>query len=660
MALKHNHVTIFSNGIADFQRVFQTTGEAQPVELHVNRKHVGDILASLLIDGPVTLTVPPNFTPDNEQRGNLNLSSGNVFQDIFRKLRGADIQITLSGEAILEGRIFGLDSEDMVVTDAKTNAVSKKYYGQVLTSTGLRRVLQSEVKSMVFPQESVASEVEKSLNRAFQTIRPQSTTVNMQVTSDSPGQEFTLQYTVPAAAWKMTYRLRADGSNISLDGVGVVDNNTEEDWNDFLISMVVGEPVTFSTDVASSKVPQRQQVNLVSRQAQGGVEVERGYARRLHATARARAAPDAYEASMAMGAFEDEDAEVFAMDEAVGAPRADMLNAMVADTSSREVGDFAVFDIQNPLTIKAGQSAEIPIFNIKLKDAATLLFYKAGDNPERPFRAIRFKNDTGENLGRGVCTVYENGVYSGSAILNAAQKDEDILVCHALETGLRVKLSPGSPVQEVASLAISKGLVLQTTNEQRESTYVIHNVKDEEFTLVIDHQKIWGESGTLTCVLGGDERIEPKEELKNGVRFEVDVPAKSDVKLSVKETTSHKQRVNLSKGWLTRTIIAAEHPLLKSSSIQNIIALQAAYDKLADAEMDVEQKRDMVTSEQERVRRLIESDPNNVEWKDDLRSTEGEIRKINREELPKARKDLKLAEEAVEAALQELAVEWTK
>lgn len=122
---------------------------------------------------------------------------------------------------------------------------------------------------MVFPQEAVASEVDKSLNRAFQTIRPQSTTVNMQVSSDSPGQEFTLQYTVPAAAWKMTYRLRADGSSISLDGVGVVDNNTEEDWNDFLISMVVGEPVTFSTDVASSKIPQRQQVNLVSQEAQG-------------------------------------------------------------------------------------------------------------------------------------------------------------------------------------------------------------------------------------------------------------------------------------------------------------------------------------------------------------------------------------------------------
>ena len=668
MAEKQNHVTIFSNGIADFQRVFQTTGEEQQVELHINKEHVGDILASLLIDGPVKLTVPPNFTPENEQHGKLTLSQDNVFQDIFRKLRGAQIKITASG-GVIEGRIFGLDSEDAAIIDAKTNAVSRKYYGQILTSTGLRRVLQSEIKSMEFPQESVASEVDKALNRAFQSIRPQSTTVNMQVTSDSPGQEFTLQYTIPAAAWKMTYRLRDTGSCILLDGVGVVDNNTEEDWNDFYISMVVGEPVTFSTDVATSKIPQRQQVNLVSHMAQGGVEVERGIRRlqraRLGAAPQSRAQhlPVAFAASdTCMEGVEEVSAASAFMEEEdalPGAIRVEVQNAMIADTSSREVGDFAVWDIENPLTIKAGQSAEIPVFNTKLKDADMVLFYKFENNHERAFRSVRFKNETGKNLGRGVCTVYEKGVYAGSAILNSAQKDEDILICHAVETGVRVKFSHGSQEHELASLHISKGVVLQTTNWQRKSKYNINNVKDEAFTLVVDHQKVWDENGKLTCLLD-EESIEPKEELNNGVRFEVTVPANSNIVLSLTETFTQKQRLNLNKSWLTRTIIAAEHPLLKSASIQSIITLQESYDQLFDVQADLKTKLQMIQSEQERVRGLIESDPDNEQWKDDLRSTEAEIRKINREGLPKIKKDMKDADVAIEAALKEIAAEWTR
>ena len=91
---KHNRVTIFSNGIADFSRVYQTTGKQQALELAVNKDHIGDILASLIISGPVKLTVPPCFTPANEQTGKLTLAAENVFQDIFTKLRGAEVEVT--------------------------------------------------------------------------------------------------------------------------------------------------------------------------------------------------------------------------------------------------------------------------------------------------------------------------------------------------------------------------------------------------------------------------------------------------------------------------------------------------------------------------------------------------------------------------------------
>jgi len=653
---EHNRVTIFSNGIADFSRVYQTTGAQQALELPVNKDHIGDILASLIISGPVKLTVPPCFTPANEQTGKLTLSPDNVFQDIFTKLRGAEVEIAPSSGETLKGRIWGLDSEEAASGGQKTN----RYFGQVLTEGGLQRILQETVKAITFPQESVQSEVDKALDRAFQTIRPQSTTVRLEVTSEKEGKDFFLHYTVPAAAWKMTYRLRTTGDGVLFDGVGVVDNNTEEDWNDFMIGLVVGEPITFSTDIATSKTPQRSNINLVSDQAQGAVEVEHGYrALRAKQSAFGGAAP----AEMMMETADSmlmEDGEL----EALGAGGVtvgymDTAPAMEADAGHREVGDFSIFEFNSPLTIKAGQSAEIPVFNTELGDAETVLFYKATDHSERPFRAIKFKNGIDQHLGRGVCTVYEAGTYAGSAIFNATKKGEEVLLCHALETGVRVHFTPGNPEQEVVAIQISEGAGFQTIEWTRHSEFTIKNIKDEEFKLILDHEKVWDNNGKLTCLLD-DGPTEPTESLKNGARFEIAVPADGEVTLFVDEQFTQEQRLHINSNWITSSIIAAEHPLANDPAIQKIMELQQTVDTRREEEKELENRLQVVTSEQQRIRGLIKSDPNNEEWKADLRTTETEIREISREEQPAAQKAKTEAQRTRNEALKKVACQWKR
>src|SRR5690606_31798376 len=65
-----------------------------------------------------------------------------------------------------------------------------------------------------------------------------------------------------------------DDDTIEFQGFAVVDNNTDEDWQDVLISVVTGEPITFSTDLADSKTPKRSHVDIVSERALGAVEAE--------------------------------------------------------------------------------------------------------------------------------------------------------------------------------------------------------------------------------------------------------------------------------------------------------------------------------------------------------------------------------------------------
>ena len=71
--MQSNRATIYSNGIADFQRVYKVTGDSTKISIPVRQKHLGDVLASLTISGDVKIVSPPSYQPANLDDGNLSL-----------------------------------------------------------------------------------------------------------------------------------------------------------------------------------------------------------------------------------------------------------------------------------------------------------------------------------------------------------------------------------------------------------------------------------------------------------------------------------------------------------------------------------------------------------------------------------------------------------
>lgn len=104
-----------------------------------------------------------------------------------------------------------------------------------------------------FTDEEVQSEVNKALERNFQMIKPDSDFIKFTIESEKEDARATVQYTIPTPAWKSTYRLRdTKEGKYELEGLALVDNNTDEDWNDFILSVVTGRPITFETDIGES------------------------------------------------------------------------------------------------------------------------------------------------------------------------------------------------------------------------------------------------------------------------------------------------------------------------------------------------------------------------------------------------------------------------
>lgn len=617
-------ITIFSNGIANFSKVIWTTGQPQAIELPVNKAYIADVLASLIIHGPVELTVPPNFMPETE--GKLVLSPENVFKDIFTNLRGAEVEIEMVSGNSKSGRIWGLDYEEVATGGEAVN----RYFGQLLTHNGVVSVARSDVNRINFLQESVRSEVDKALNRAFQKIRPQSSTVDMEVCGNQKGLPFYVNYAIPAAAWKMTYRLSKYEDKFQFNGIAVVDNNTEEDWNDCSIRLVVGEPITFATDIAECKIPNRSTVNLVSNRTQSAVE-----------------APSPVKSMMRSASFRQESVASFGFADSSSSP------AMEAKTEHNEVGDFTVFNFGSDYTIKAGTSAEIPAFNAEL-DAKSVLYYNRNDHETRPFRAIKFKNETEYNLGRGVCTVYEKGIFSGTAVLNATKRNEESLLCHAVETGVRVHFECGNPKDRISAFRIKRGVGVTVSSVMSLSEYVIKNVKDETFSVVLDHNATLrvGQSN-VSAKLNGDP-IQPSDQIKDGWRYEFALGPNETVVLTIDEHTSMEQTVSAGE-WLIRSQDAKS--LLNKPEIKRIMGLQHAVNVTEQAVLDLEEKLERLNQDHSRALDMIKSDPHG-DWRKMLIDAEKDIQDTGRNKLPTARENLRTAQDALKDYLNSLAEEW--
>lgn len=670
-----HRATIFSNGIADFQRSYSVSKNAPTeISLPVRKDHIADVLASLNVFGPVTLTSPPSFRPSNDSAGTLAFDPSKVIEDLATRLSGAKVSVSrASGE--VAGTLVGLHSEPEATGGER---ILPKFL-VVLTNQGLTRIPLREVSWLQFQDDEVQKELDKALERNLQQIKPHSTFVTLTVATEQDSAEALLQYTLPAAAWKISYRLRsrpqagdADAESFDFQGFAIVDNNTDEDWNDFLISVVTGEPITFSTDLADSKIPHRDHVNVVKDRAFGSVEVEEADFMQPHPAAMAMAditrggsakmMRRSRPVPMTGGGADDE--SVMAM---LQEP------AETADADVQMVGDFCVFESPAPVTIAAQRSAVIPVFQTTLSNTESILHYKHENHAERPFRSIQFQNETEYSLGRGVCTVYDAGVYAGSCVLPAVAPGDDALLPHALETGVRLRRELAKPIERVVGLRLANGICYTNTYEEQTSHYDVRSSRDENYELVLDHDfalKKPNVSGTLQREEGNAETLELKENLKAGMRFSVELNARERLRISVVESRVVQSSVRLvSKSgkelradWLETNLVYTNGPLANEPGIQKCLEIQSRLGALQEQMQKAELDRTRLAEKQDRLRKNIGTGGNNEQtdrWRTDLGKAEDAITEIEETLLPELSRQEQAIRDELRDALRGLSAEWS-
>jgi len=246
-------VILYSNGVAYIERRGTVSGHAE-INLSFKQSQVDDVLKSMVVldlgqgrIGAVSYnsSAPPSARladiPFSIQAGSDNENHGGL-AGVLSQLQGARVLVSTGSRSAI-GSILTVE-ERKVGGDENAKSTS---YALVIASEGgeLMSFNLSEVRSIKLIDEGTRRDVSEFANASASARRRDAKTIV--VTSEgSASREMLVSYTIAAPIWKTTYRVVLDSQGKPFfQGWAIVDNVSEEDWNNISLSMVSGSPVSF-------------------------------------------------------------------------------------------------------------------------------------------------------------------------------------------------------------------------------------------------------------------------------------------------------------------------------------------------------------------------------------------------------------------------------
>ena len=415
---------------------------------------------------------------------------------------------------------------------------------------------------------------------------------------------------VPAPARQPAPRPSVDGPEEDeqpaplLQGWALVDNTQEEDWEDVRLSLVAGLPISFVHDLYSPRYKRRPVVE---------VKEEAGYA-----PPQLETAVDAMEfgaaAAMPQGrVMPPPGAGGYGAPPAPPPGAAVMSGAMMrarmqasapVQTRVAEVGDLFSYEIKNPVTVKRGQSALVPIMQAKVSGSRVAIY-----NPEvrarNPMSAVLFKNSTGATLEGGPVTVMEDATYVGESMLETIKPDEERLVPFSVELGCVISIDPQSELRNVSQSRIINGYLYLTRYRLDRKTYVILNKGSKPIDLFLDHRFTNGWE-----LMDAETDAKPTERTESFYRFRVSAEAGKTTRFTVTERGEHTETHALTQLNSTEVSLWLTNRWIDEHTRQVLLSLIDLQAQMSDLVRRIQQRETSIGEiffNQERLRQNLQA-----------------------------------------------------
>src|SRR6185436_14994783 len=239
-------VVLFSSGVGYFEHIGTVKGDSS-TELRFKTQQINDILKSLVLQdtgqGKVSTIVYPSQDPIGKTLSSfqVDISKNPPLGELLNQLRGAKVKVNIGPETI-SGTILGLEKRPKAVEKGQIEI----WQLNLISGATVRSIPLEDVTRLDLEDPTLQEELGKALT-ALAEARGQDkkpVTINFQ----GEGERLVrVGYVVETPVWKTSYRLLFGQQNAKpmLQGWAIVENQTDNDWENVELSLVSGRPISF-------------------------------------------------------------------------------------------------------------------------------------------------------------------------------------------------------------------------------------------------------------------------------------------------------------------------------------------------------------------------------------------------------------------------------
>ena len=643
-------VVLFSSGVGYFQHEGSVTGDAG-TQLRFKTGQINDILKSLVLQdlggGRIGVVTYPSQDPLAKTLGSfqVDISDNPSLGDLLNKLRGARIALTYPGRDAMENfpaTVLGVEKRQLPGGKEGSAAVEKEFLN-VVTDRGIRSLELEKVDRFQLEDAGLQEELNRALAAVAGARDQDKKPVDIKFNGTGE-RRVRLGYVVETPIWKASYRLVLAGENpadrkpkATLQGWAIVENQTDNDWNNVRLSLVSGRPISFvenlyqplyvprpevKPELYASLTPQTyeggqgENVTTLSASAEaissGGGSLNQapggGTAKRRAVAeppapapapprAPAPAESDAAERTVITGS------NIPTSEEVSSAP-VDPTSSVTAITDAAKIGELFQYTVGN-VSLPRQRSAMIPIINDPVEVEKISIFNQSvlGNHP---LNGARLKNTTqdAKHLLGGPVTVFDEGRYAGDAQLDNVPPGETRLLSYGidLQTSAVVKDLDVQKQQTVTAGKIVKGALVVTRKYVAAKEYSFENKSDHDKMLIIEHPVRDGWKLVQTP--------KPAETTNALYRFEQGVGQGKTERFTVREENIQDQTVGIQLMGVDTVqyyIQTGEIPKGVRDALAKVMAFKQAAADTQNQINDHNQQVNALTADQTRIRENLKS-----------------------------------------------------
>lgn len=528
-----SRVILFQHGVGYFERSGTVEGN-QSIELLFRIDQMNDVLKSLttidLDGGTFSVLNYDSEEPIEKQLENINfeITEKNAISSFLGQLKGTEVIVPRSsGEA--RGVIIGIEKVNRKIDDS---VVEESYLAMLADGSRLLRIPLLETSEITFIDDVVA----KDLNKLLEIYHANLYKNRKKLTITTKGEgtrRIILSYVVEVPAWKTSYRMvlpEFGNKKTLLQGWALVDNTSEDDWNQVALSLVSGLPVSFVHDLYTPRYRKRPVVDVDLEAAAYPEIIER----KLKSF---EGKPDVVHNDLSVMNDIIEDVQD---DENYNSSRYMHLKkikeSIKIQAETREMGELFSYDVSGPVDINSGCSALVPFLNTE-SDSERVLIYNPKNRKKNPMAAVLFKNTTGLTLEKGPVTIIESDCYAGEAMMDYLSKNDDCIIPYAVELRVELIKNQNTKKHDYQNILKRGHIIYKIYEELLITTYSIKSKLDHEVLLYLDH--------SFKHVLDANTAAQPAEITENYWRYKIKLLPQSEDKLEVVEVAIRYESIEM-------------------------------------------------------------------------------------------------------------------